>query len=158
MKNDLIMLLPDLRAFSRLLCCEREAADDLLQDTVATALARQHEFEADGNLKAWLFAIMRTHFHSAFPSSRHHADAVLAPIHADCTVMMDLSAALWRLNPYYREALILTGASGFSYAQAAQLCGCAVGTMKSRVSRARRQLAGAIPARRSVPASFRASI
>lgn len=147
-KNDLIALLPDLRAFSRFLCRERQAADDLLQNTVATALAKQHQFEAGTNLKAWLFTIMRTQFYSELRSTRRRMDMLdeaggdgVVPSPEYRAEMMDLAAALWRLSPQYREALILIGAGGFSYEEAARLCGCAVGTMKARVSRARRQLA-----------------
>ena len=153
MKNELISLLPDLRAFSRFLCRERQAADDLLQNTVAMALAKQHQFEPGTNLKAWLFTIMRTQFYSELRSTRRRMD-VLADGSVDGTAvapsperraeLMDLAAALWRLSPQYREALILVGAGGFSYEEAARLCGCAIGTMKARVSRARRQLAEAI--------------
>ena len=150
LKDDLIALLPDLRAFSRFLCRERQAADDLLQNTVAMALAKQHQFEPGTNLKAWLFTIMRTQFYSELRSTRRRLDVLedgavediaVAPSPEHRAEMMDLTAALWRLSPQYREALILVGAGGFSYEEAARLCGCAVGTMKARVSRARRQLA-----------------
>ncbi len=147
-RADLIALLPDLRAFSRFLCRERQAADDLLQNTVATALAKQHQFEIGTNLKAWLFTIMRTQFYSEIRSTRRRLNMLdeagsdgVAPSPEYRAEMMDLAAALWRLSPQYREALILIGAGGFSYEEAARLCGCAVGTMKARVSRARRQLA-----------------
>lgn len=147
-KNGLITLLPDLRAFSRFLCRERQAADDLLQNTVATALAKQHQFESGTNLKAWLFTIMRTQFYSELRSTRRRMNLLdeagsdsVAPSPEYRAEMMDLAAALWQLSPQYREALILIGAGGFSYEEAARLCGCAVGTMKARVSRARRQLA-----------------
>jgi RNA polymerase sigma-70 factor (ECF subfamily) len=152
-KDDLIALLPDLRAFSRFLCRERQAADDLLQNTVAMALAKQHQFEPGTNLKAWLFTIMRTQFYSELRSTRRRMDVLAdspvdgiaaAPSPEHRAEMMDLAAALWRLSPQYREALILVGAGGFSYEEAARLCGCAVGTMKARVSRARRQLAHAM--------------
>ncbi|HEX2891667.1 sigma-70 family RNA polymerase sigma factor [Vineibacter terrae] len=151
LKEELITLLPDLRAFSRFLCRERAAADDLLQNTIATALAKQHQFEAGTNLKAWLFTIMRTQFYSDLRSMRRRRDALdsacsdnVVPSPEHRAELMDLTAALWRLNPQYREALILVGAGGFSYEEAAELCGCAVGTMKARVSRARRQLAEAM--------------
>ncbi len=153
LKDDLIALLPDLRAFSRFLCRERQAADDLLQNTVAMALAKQHQFEPGTNLKAWLFTIMRTQFYSELRSTRRRMDLLedgavdgiaAAPSPEHRAEMMDLTAALWRLSPQYREALILVGAGGFSYEEAARLCGCAVGTMKARVSRARRQLADSI--------------
>jgi RNA polymerase sigma-70 factor (ECF subfamily) len=151
-KTDLIAVLPDLRAFSRFLCRERTTAEDLLQNTVTTALAKQHQFDAGTNLKAWLFTIMRTQFYTERRSTRRRletldsvaVDAAAVPSHECQLEMMDLAAALWRLSPQYREALILVGACGFSYEEAAGLCACAVGTMKARVSRARRQLAKAM--------------
>lgn len=154
LKNDIIALLPELRAFSRFLCRERSAADDLLQNTVVVALAKQHQFEPGTNLKAWLFTIMRTQFYSEMRSTRRRMNALdgnaavdgadVSPSPERRAELMDLAAALWRLSPQYREALILVGAGGFSYEEAARLCGCAVGTMKARVSRARRQLAEAV--------------
>lgn len=153
LKDDIITLLPELRAFSRFLCRERSAADDLLQNTVVVALAKQHQFEPGTNLKAWLFTIMRTQFYSEMRSTRRRMDALNggavdgtgeSPSPERRAELMDLAAALWRLSPQYREALILVGAGGFSYEEAARLCGCAVGTVKARVSRARRQLAEAV--------------
>jgi RNA polymerase sigma-70 factor (ECF subfamily) len=150
-RDDLVACLPALRAFSRFLCRENQAADDLVQNTVLTAIAKESQFEAGTNLKAWLFTIMRTRFYSDLRTSRRRME------HARVTVeevahfpsperpaeLMDLSAAMWRLAPQYREAVILVGAAGFSYEEAAKMCGCSVGTMKSRVSRARRQLIAA---------------
>lgn len=154
MKTELIPLLPDLRAFARFLCRDREGADDLLQNTVLTAIAKQHQFQPGTNLKAWLFTIMRTQFYStlrsakrreATPLDENMLESVAAPDSAESTAeLSDLSKALWKLNPQYREALILVGASGFSYEEAAAMCGCSVGTMKARVSRARKQVADAM--------------
>ena len=148
MKDDLLTFMPDLRAYSRFLCRGPQAADELLQHTVEAVLARPDAPEAGGNPKAWLFAIMRTHFFEA-PAASNNGAGMIDDIDADMpagnhAAREALAAALWRLNPYYREALVLVGAGGFTYQEAAQLCGCAVGTMKARVSRARRQLADAM--------------
>jgi RNA polymerase sigma-70 factor (ECF subfamily) len=151
LKNDIVALLPDLRAFARFMCREREAADELVQNTVLTALDKQQQFEPGTNLKGWLFTIMRNRFYSDLraqrrrPTSIDEASAVpLAAVdNPEASLeLKELSAALWRLSPQAREALILVGAGGFSYEEAARLCSCSVGTLKARVSRARKQLAG----------------
>ena len=148
-KSELVALLSDLRAFSRFLCRDRVAADDLVQNTVVVALSKQDQFEMGTNLKAWLFTIMRSQFYSGLRSVRRRAETIDSG-EAENTPsidsadrssgLIDLSKALWRLNPEYREALMLVGAGGFSYEEAAALCECSLGTMKARVSRARRQL------------------
>ncbi|MEI7871662.1 MAG: sigma-70 family RNA polymerase sigma factor [Alphaproteobacteria bacterium] len=149
-KDDIVALLPDLRAFARFMCREREAADDLVQNTVLAALNKQNQFTAGTNLKAWMFTIMRNRFYSDLRTQRRRPVSVdtdsVAPLAAvdnpeAAIAMKELSSALWRLSAQAREALILVGASGFSYEEASRLCGCSVGTLKVRVSRARKQLA-----------------
>jgi RNA polymerase sigma-70 factor, ECF subfamily len=149
-KDDIVGLLPDLRAFSRFLCREREAADDLVQNTVLAALDKQAQFTAGTNLKGWLFTIMRNRFYSDLRTQRRRPSPIdhttVAPLAAvdnpEATLeLKELSVALFRLSPQAREALVLVGAGGFSYEEAAGLCGCSVGTLKARVSRARKQLA-----------------
>ena len=143
-------MLPDLRAFARFMCREREAADDLVQNTVLAALNKQNQFTAGTNLKAWMFTIMRNRFYSDLRTQRRRPVSVdtdsVAPLAAVANpeaaiAIKELSSALWRLSAQAREALILVGASGFSYEEASRLCGCSVGTLKVRVSRARKQLA-----------------
>ncbi len=149
MKNDIVKLLPDLRAFARFMCRDRETADDLVQNTILTALDKQSQFAPGTNLKGWLFTIMRNSFYSDLRSQRRRptpVDASIASLTAvdnpEATLeLKELSSALWRLTPQAREALILVGAGGFSYEEAASLCACSVGTLKARVSRARKQLA-----------------
>jgi RNA polymerase sigma-70 factor (ECF subfamily) len=150
-KNDIVGLLPDLRAFSRFLCRDRESADDLVQNTILAALNKQSQFAPGTNLKGWLFTIMRNRFYSDLRTQRRRPtsidDEAAAPLTAvdnpEATLALkELSAALWQLSPQSREALVLVGAGGFSYEEAAALCGCSVGTLKARVSRARKQLAG----------------
>ena len=150
-KDDIVALLPDLRAFARFMCRERESADDLVQNTVLAALDKQAQFAPGTNLKGWLFTIMRNRFYSDLRAQRRRPSSIdeasAAPIAAvdnpeASLELKELSVALWRLSPQAREALILVGAGGFSYEEAARLCSCSVGTLKARVSRARKQLAG----------------
>lgn len=149
-KDDIVALLPDLRAFARFMCRERESADDLVQNTVLTALDKQNQFTEGTNLKGWLFTIMRNRFYSDLRAQRRRPapidDSAVAPLAAvdnpEATLeLKELSSALWQLSPQSREALILIGAGGFSYDEAAVLCACSVGTLKARVSRARKNLA-----------------
>ena len=149
-RDDIVALLPDLRAFARFMCREREAADDLVQNTVLAALNKQSQFTAGTNLKAWMFTIMRNRFYSDLRTQSRRPVSVdtdsVAPLAAvdnpeAAIAMKELSSALWQLSAQAREALILVGASGFSYDEASRLCGCTVGTLKVRVSRARKQLA-----------------
>jgi RNA polymerase sigma-70 factor (ECF subfamily) len=151
LKNDIVALLPDLRAFARFMCREREEADELVQNTVLMALDKQRQFEPGTNLKGWLFTIMRNRFYSDLRALKRRPtsidEAAAAPLTAvdnpeASLELKELSVALWRLSPQAREALILVGAGGFSYEEAANLCSCSVGTLKARVSRARKQLAG----------------
>ena len=148
-RDDIVALLPDLRAFARFMCREREAADDLVQNTVLAALDKQAQFEPGTNLKGWLFTIMRNRFYSDLRAQRRrptgiedvNATPVAAADNPEATLQLkELSSALWKLSPQAREALILVGAGGFSYEEAARLCDCSVGTLKARVSRARKLL------------------
>ena len=150
MKDDVVALLPDLRAFSRFLCREKEAADDLVQNTILAALDKQEQFTPGTNLKGWLFTIMRNRFYSDLRSQRRRPTAVDGAVGPILTAvdnpeaalaLKELSAELFKLSPQSREALVLIGAGGFSYEEAAALCGCSIGTLKARVSRARRLLA-----------------
>jgi RNA polymerase sigma-70 factor (ECF subfamily) len=146
----LVAAIPNLRAFAIALCHDANQADDLVQDTLVKAWnARQH-FEAGTNLKAWLFTILRNTYFSEHRRRRHQIAYMEAartqarygspeqPGHVD---LQDLIASLSKIPPDQREALLLVGAEGFSYEQAAAISGCAVGTIKSRVNRARRRLA-----------------
>jgi RNA polymerase sigma-70 factor (ECF subfamily) len=148
--DDIVALLPDLRAFARFMCREREAADDLVQNTILAALDKRDQFMPGTNLKAWLFTIMRNRFYSDLRTQSRRptgADPDTAPPLAAvdnpeaALAMKELSAALWQLSAEAREALVLVGAGGFSYEEASRLCGCSVGALKVRVSRARKQLA-----------------
>lgn len=145
----LVELLPHLRAFARGLCGQTEKADDLVQDAVMRAWSSRAAFKPGTNLKAWVFTIARNHFLNELRRSRRESQLeegqaetmlVARPSQEDGLHMSDLQRALDRLPPERREALLLVGASGFSYEEAAQVCGVAVGTMKSRIARGRAQL------------------
>ncbi|MFA7601737.1 MAG: sigma-70 family RNA polymerase sigma factor [Novosphingobium sp.] len=149
-KRDLLAVLPHLRAFARGLCGRADFADDLVQETAIKAWVARDRFTPGTNMRAWTFAILRNHFLSELRRNRHQAE--YDPAAAERLLVMesdqeaplhlsDVEQALRKLSPERREALLLIGAGGFTYEQAAQICDCAVGTMKSRVARARDQLA-----------------
>jgi RNA polymerase sigma-70 factor (ECF subfamily) len=148
-RDELIACLPQLRAFARSLSGHRELADDLVQDAIVRALAAQDSFRPGTNFRAWIFTILRNLFFTERRKSRmvvqsidtsEHDLAPVAPSQESSVEFDDFRAALMKLPHDQREALILVGASGMSYEEAAQVSGCAVGTVKSRVSRARRTL------------------
>jgi len=148
-KAELIELLPSLRAFARSLAHNAAQADDLVQDTLVKALANVDRFEQGTNLRAWLFTILRNHYYSQLRKSkreiedadgRHAARIAVRPEQDGTVDLEDFKVAFAQLAPDHREVLSLVGASGCSYEEAAQICGCAVGTIKSRVNRARRKL------------------
>jgi RNA polymerase sigma-70 factor (ECF subfamily) len=146
----LLAAVPSLRAFAISLSGNVDRADDLVQDTLLRALSHIDSFEPGTNLHAWLFTILRNLFHSEYRKQRRevldadgaHASRLAAqPEQSDRLFMEDFKLALGRLPHDQREALLLVGASGFSYEEAADICNCAVGTIKSRVNRARTRLA-----------------
>jgi RNA polymerase sigma-70 factor (ECF subfamily) len=148
-KRDLLASLPNLRAFAVSLTGRHDKADDLVQDTIMKAWANQKSFTAGTNMRAWLFTILRNEFYSQMRKrGREVQDTDGAfterlSVHPSQYGSMDLEdfkKALSQLPDDQREAIILIGASGFSYEEAAEICDCAVGTMKSRVSRARSRL------------------
>jgi len=149
-KADLLAAIPKLRAFAFSLCGRRSGADDLVQETLVRAWANIGAFVQGTNLAAWLFTILRNEFYSEFRRRRrevgdsegqHAARLASLPTQDGHMAFLDFRDALAKLAADHREALILIGASGLSYEEAAQICGCAVGTMKSRVNRARARLA-----------------
>ncbi len=148
-KRELLATLPSLRAFAVSLSGRHDKADDLVQDTVMKAWAKQESFELGTNIKAWLFTILRNEFYSQMrKKGREVQDSegtftermAVHPSQYGILDMADFKKALDSLPPDQREAIVLIGASGFSYEEAADICKCAVGTMKSRVSRARTRL------------------
>ena len=148
-KSELLALIPFLRAFARSLCGNPETADDLAQETLVKAWQSRDTFIPGTNLKAWLFTILRNQFSSARGRSLRQSpwdqeSAERIPGSRDdqtwSAELSDTARALRCLSDEQREALILVGAGGFSYEDAAAICHCAVGTVKSRVARARRAL------------------
>jgi RNA polymerase sigma-70 factor (ECF subfamily) len=149
MKDDLIVMMPKLRAFAFSLCGQHERADDLVQETLLKAWSHLDHYQQGTNLRAWLFTILRNSFISEMRKRRREvedtdskkADSLsVAPAQQSYVDMQDLRKALDLLPPHQREAVVLVGAAGMSYEEAAEIAKCAVGTMKSRVNRARAKL------------------
>lgn len=149
-KVALLAAVPKLRAFAISLCGRSDRADDLVQETLVKAWANLTSFEPGSNMTAWLYTILRNEFYSEFRKRRREVadtdgqySAKLAshPAQEGHMAFLDFRDALDKLAESHREALILVGASGLSYEEAARICQCAVGTMKSRVNRARTRLA-----------------
>jgi len=152
-KRELTEVVPHLRAFARGLCGRPDMADDLVQEALLKAWAAQQRFEPGTSMRAWTFVILRNAYLTDMRRNRFRgeydegvAERILTapagqeePIH-----LSDLHRALLTLPPERREALLLVGAGGFSYEEAANICGCAVGTIKSRVGRARAALSSMI--------------
>jgi RNA polymerase sigma factor (sigma-70 family) len=145
-KAQLAQVIPHLRAFGRSLSGNRDLADDLVQETLMKAWAARLRFQAGTNMRAWTFIILRNLYLSQMRRSRFKgewddlvADRILAaPASQDKHVELgDMQRALLHLPQPQREALILVGAGGFAYEEAAEICGVAVGTIKSRVARGR---------------------
>src|SRR5580658_6437852 len=148
-RRELVGLIPHLRAFARTLCGDPTAADDLAQDAMLKAWDARASFEMGTNMKAWTFMILRNQFYSekrrSWRQTQLDQDAaertLVAADDPEAPVALDeLRMALAMLPVEQREALILVGAGGFAYEEAADICECAVGTVKSRVSRARKAL------------------
>ncbi|UAB78117.1 sigma-70 family RNA polymerase sigma factor [Erythrobacter sp. SCSIO 43205] len=148
-KRELTEVIPHLRAFARGLCGRADMADDLVQEALLKAWAAQDRFEPGTSMRAWTFVILRNAYLTDMRRNRFRgtydegvAERILTqpaeqeePLH-----LSDMHRALLTLPPERREALLLVGAGGFSYEEAAEICGCALGTIKSRVGRARAAL------------------
>ena len=150
-KDELLALIPNLRAFAISLCGNHERADDLVQETLLKAWGHLDSFQEGTNLRAWLFTILRNSYFSEMRKRRREvedsdgtkaASLSVAPAQQGHVDMQDFRKALDLLPPDQREALVLVGAVGMSYEEAAEIAHCAVGTIKSRVNRARIKLAG----------------
>ncbi len=150
LRANLLKTIPHLRAFAISLCWYVDQADDLVQDTVLRGLNHLDRFEPGTNLQAWLFTILRNQFHTSFRKRRREVedpDGIMAGMlstlpeqegHLD---LSDLRKALAQLSVEHREVLLLIGAEGLSYQEAAGIVGTNVGTVKSRMNRARSRLA-----------------
>lgn len=148
-RTQIVERLPKLRAFARSIVGDPAKADDLVQNAIVRALTNADSFGAGTNLTAWLFTILRNNFYSEVRKFRqevedadgvHAARLVTKPGQMAKLEFRDFQSALATLPLEQREALVLIGGSGLAYEEAATICGCAVGTIKSRVNRARARL------------------
>lgn len=148
-EKELVACVPHLRAFAWFLARNRDRADDLVQDTIVRAMTAAHQYRAGTNLKAWMFTILRNLHYNEMRKNRVHIQSLDDPLTYEPAVppvqmvsleFGDFRRAFWQLADDRREVLILVGASGLSYEEAAKVCDCPKGTVKSRVSRARREL------------------
>jgi len=152
-KNALIDHLPHLLAFAQMMTRDRVLAEDLVQDTILLALANRQQFQPGSNLRAWLTVILRNRFFNERRRSHRRAEigmeaagwaeAIVGGQEAS-VMLSEFQRAFRLLPPEQREALVLVGASGFSYPEAAAIAGCPTGTVKSRVARAREVLQHAL--------------
>jgi RNA polymerase sigma-70 factor, ECF subfamily len=149
-RADLLAVTRNLRAFALTLLGDSERADDLVQETLLRALEKWDRFEPGTNLQAWAFTLMRTLFYSDYRQRRREVEDVDGLFAANVAIpaeqpsrieFAELRSALMRLPAEQREAVLLVGAEGYSYEEAAVICGTKVGTIKSRVNRARKHLA-----------------
>jgi RNA polymerase sigma-70 factor (ECF subfamily) len=145
----MLAVVPRLRAFAISLCGNTDRADDLVQETLLRAMAKINSFQPGTNMPAWLFTILRNLFRSEYRKRRREVEDTdgsyteslrSCPEQQSRVEFEEFRVALGKLPLNQREALILVGASGFSYEEAAATCDCAVGTIKSRVNRARTRL------------------
>ncbi len=148
-RAELLAAIPAVRAFARGLCGYREMADDLAQETLVKAWAARGRYRPEGNFKAWLFKILRNHYYEQGRRSGRFAEWDQTVADRILTVpagqhgaidLADVQRGLAKLGHEQREAVLLVGPGGFSYEEVAEITGCAIGTVKSRVARARAAL------------------
>jgi RNA polymerase sigma-70 factor (ECF subfamily) len=149
LEDDLVGEVPNLRAFARSLALNHAVADDLVQETILKAWSNLDSYQRGTNLRAWLFTILRNTFISLKRKYKrevedaegaHAARVVQIPEQEGAIALAEFRRALSSLPIEQREAIVLVGAEGFTYDEAAKICGCAIGTVKSRVNRARKSL------------------
>ena len=149
-RDEIVTHLPALRAFALSLTRNGALADDMVQDSLVKAWTKIHTFEPGTNMRAWLFTILRNTYYSNRRKAGREvsdADGILTeglsekPAHDGRLQLKDFRTAFAKLNDEQREALMLVGAQGFSYEEAAAMCGVAVGPIKSRTNRGRARLA-----------------
>jgi RNA polymerase sigma-70 factor (ECF subfamily) len=148
-ETDLITCVPHLRAFAWFLTRNRERADELVRDTIVRVLTAAHPLQPGTNLKAVMLTILRSLHCNEQNTSQVRIQSLDDPLSYEPATLSgqvailefgDYRRAFWQLGDELREALILVGASGLSYQDAAMVCGCRKGTMMRRMSRARREL------------------
>lgn len=152
-RDNLVTIVPSLRSFARGLCGNRDLADDLAQEAIVRAWAARNSFEPGTNFRAWMFMILRNQFYTTLRKNSRIVDwdpqvaertLVAEASQEDRVNVQDVAAALQKLPAEQREVLMLVGANGVSYEEAATIMGCAVGTIKSRLARGRAALAALI--------------
>jgi len=152
-RDGMLALLPSLRAFAWSLARNGADADDLVQETLIKAWGNRDKFTPGTNLRAWLFTILRNTWYTTVGKRKreipdedgHFAETLTAAPNQEWRCeLTSLKAALDQLPPDHREAIVMVGAAGLSYEEAAEISGCALGTIKSRVNRARNRLARAL--------------
>lgn len=150
-KNELLECLPQMRAFAHFLVRDPERVDDLVQEATVRVLSSADQFKPGTNFKAWVFTIIRNLYLNDLRKARRYVDTddtsdeyakrSSSPATQESSVeFRNFFRAFWKLGEEHREVLMLVGASGFSYERASEICGCEIGTVKSRVSRARKEL------------------
>ena len=151
LKDQMLAAIPHLRAFAISLSGSVDRADDLVQNALLKGLSNLDKFQPGTSMQAWLFTILRNDFLTQTRRRKREVEdpegswaekVAVMPEQGARLDFTDMLKALSKLPVDQREALLLVGASGFSYEEAANICGCAVGTIKSRVNRARSRLAG----------------
>jgi RNA polymerase sigma-70 factor (ECF subfamily) len=150
LRDELVKWIPNLRAFALSLTQSAQYSDDLVQETLVKALSNLDKFAMGTNLRAWLFTILRNSFYNEIRRRKYHQTASLDEIDPEAIELratqekyiefQDVLMGLSRLAPEQREAIILIAAEGLSYEEAAAICNCPVGTVKSRLNRGRRRL------------------
>lgn len=152
-RDQLVAIIPALRAFARGLCGNRDMADDMAQDAMTRAWAARTSYTPGSNFRAWMFMILRNHFYTTLRKNSRMvswdpevAERVLvaSPDQQDRLHVQDVAKALQKLPAEQREVLMLIGANGVSYEEAAQIMDCAIGTIKSRLARGRAALAALV--------------
>lgn len=152
-RDQLVALIPSLRSFARGLCGWRDMADDMVQDAMLRGWAARASYTPGTNFRAWMFMILRNQFYTTIRKDKRMtswdpevAERILveAPAQQDAIHVADVARALQKLPAEQREVLLLIGANGATYEEAAEIVGCAIGTIKSRLARGRRALAALI--------------
>jgi len=148
--------IPDLRGYANALCRNIDAAEDLVQDTLVRSLSARAQFVEGTNFKGWVSTILRNRFIDQRRRARESSQPietvldryiVALPSQEMAVEFDELARAFWRLSPIHQEILMLVGANGLNYREAAETLGCAVGTVRSRLSRARIELRSAMASR-----------
>ncbi|MBI4723767.1 MAG: sigma-70 family RNA polymerase sigma factor [Rhodomicrobium sp.] len=150
LRQELVRWIPNLRAFALSLTQSAQQSDDLVQDTLVKALSNLDKFQTGTNLRAWLFTILRNSFYNDIRYKKYHQTAPLDEVdpgylerratQEKYIEFKDVLKGWVTLVPEQREAISLVAAEGLSYEEAAAVCNCPVGTVKSRLSRARQRL------------------